>query len=58
MNLSKKRPTSYAFIQYNNLDSVELAISEMNFVYIWGAKLSVSDGSKQESFFTQDTGKS
>ena len=57
VNLAKRRPSAFAFIRYNNEQSFIAAQAAMSGRMMWGVELQAGDGDKQDSFFTQDTGK-
>ena len=55
-NLAKKIPSSYAFIRYYKKDDAENAITFMDGKVYGESMIRVFDASKQDSYFTQDTG--
>lgn len=56
MNLSKKKPTPFAFIRYFRKDDAEEAKEAMNGRLYAYKRITVHDANAQDSFFTQDTG--
>jgi RNA recognition motif-containing protein len=56
MNLARHKPSPFAFIRYPDEHSAWRAIEEHDNKYLWTNKISVTEGNKQQSYFTQDTG--
>ncbi len=57
VNLAKRKPSAFAFIRYKDEQSFIAAQAAMNGRIMWDVELIVGDGDKQDSYFTQDTGK-
>lgn len=55
-NLGKHRPSQFAFIRYERDEDGQRAIEEMDYRVLWESRIQVTDGNKQNSYFTQDTG--
>lgn len=58
VNLSKHKPSNFAFIKYEDQTMAQTAVQEMNEVYVeeWDASITVQEADMQESYFTNDTG--
>ncbi len=56
-NLAKRKPSQFAFVVYDNPESVKEAIAQMHGKGIWDTEITVGDGDFQDSYFTQDTGR-
>lgn len=56
INLGKHVPSKFAFIKYESSEDGYRVIEEMDYRLVWEKRIRVSDGNKQQSFFTQDTG--